>query len=205
MRSSDPWVTRAAVAGMIGPVVFWVVVAVLGVLLPTYSHVTEFVSTLGAVGAPYAIVQRLNFVLLGGSIIAFSVGLHRWFDESRRPSVGTFLMILLGLGVVGAGVFQSDPATPDSTTNLIHDSMSGIGLLAGIGGVTLLSRRLDGEPRWPRRRFTTTGTVLAALGSALLFFVFIDSTWVGLAQRLFIGVLTGWVGYHAYRLYRLSA
>lgn len=182
-------------------VVFWVVVVVLGVLTPGYNPVMEFISTLGAVGASYAAVQRLNFVLLGISLIAFAVGLHRWNGASRRPGMGTLLMALSGLGVVGAGLFQSDPAAPNSTTNLVHDATTGLSLLAGIAGVTLISRRLDRDSRWPRHPFATSATVVTLLVSATLFFAAIDTVWVGLAQRLFVGVLTGWTSYHAYRFF----
>lgn len=193
---------RLALAGAVGPLLFWGVVFLLGAVTPEYSHVSDFISTLGAVGAPYAVIQRINFVVLGVGVLSFAAAMHRWFDDGRRPAVSTLLLALLGLGVVGAGVFQSNPAAPESTTNVIHESVTGIGLLGGIAGISLTSRRFDRDPRWPGHRFATAAIVVAALVTAALFFVGIDTAWVGLAQRLFIGVLTGWVAYHAFGLYR---
>lgn len=51
----------AGVAGVAGPIIWWVVIVVLGLLWPEYSAVTTTISELAAVGAPDAIIQQRNF------------------------------------------------------------------------------------------------------------------------------------------------
>lgn len=191
-----------ALAGVVGPLLFWLVVFLLGALTPDYSHMSDFISTLGAVGAPYADVQRVNFVVLGLAIGAVALKLHRWFDDRRRPSLGTMLLALFGLGIIGAGVFPSHPADPGSTTELLHNAASGVGLFAGLLGIALTSRRLHRVDRWPQRLFGAPGTVATLILTAGLFAYSIDTAWVGLGQRLFVGTLTLWVAYVSTRLLR---
>ena len=194
---------RLALVGMVGPVVWWVLVAVNGAITPGYDHVSDFISTLGGVGAPYAIVQQLNFAVLGGSVLALGLGLHRWLGDGRRPKAGTLLVGVFGLGVILAGIFPEHAAAPGSLTNVLHNVTGIIGFLAGVVGIPLVSRRTGADDRWPSYRYEALGTALVVVGT---FVVFIQSgeAVVGLYQRLFIGVVTAWVILQSSRLYRLA-
>lgn len=192
---------------MVGPVVWWVLVVVNGAITPGYSHVGDFISTLGAVGAPYATVQTMNFAVFGSSILALSLGIHDWFGDGRRPRVGTVLLGIFGVGVILAGVFPANPAAPDSTTALLHDVTSTVAFVTGVTGVSLISRRSGGDDRWPSYRYEPIWTVVVVLVTFVGFMVSVvdESAVVGLTQRVFIGVLTLWLVMQSYRLYRLSA
>lgn len=204
MLETDTAVRRLALVGLVGPVVWWLLVVVNGAITPGYSHVSDFISTLGAVGAPYAAVQVVNFAVFGGAILALAIGLHARFDAGRRPRLGTVLLGLFGVGVVLAGVFPEHPAAPESTTNLLHNLTSTIAFVAGILGVALLTRRLGTDDRWPSYRSELVVTVAVVLVTFVGFMgsVFTDSAYVGLTQRLFIGVMSLWVMGQSYRLYR---
>lgn len=202
MFRSEQGMRRLALTGIVGPVVWWLLIIVNGAITPGYSHVSDFMSTLGAVGAPYAIVQQLNFAVLGGSILALMLGIHYWVGDGRRPRVGTVLLGVFGVGVILAGVFPEHPAAPDSMTNVLHDITGIIGFLAGIVAVGLVSRRLGADDRWPSYRYeaiATVGIVLVTFGV----FISSGSAIVGLTQRLFIGVMTLWMVLQSARLYRL--
>lgn len=197
---------RLALVGIAGPVTWWLLIIVNGAITPGYSHVSDFISTLGAVGAPYAAVQKVNFAVFGCSVLATTLGIHYWFDGWRRPRIGTVLLGIFGVGVVLAGVFPEDPASPDSTTNLLHNLVSTIAFIAGIGGVGLISRRIGIDDRWPSYRYELVWTVVIVFVTFVVFMssVFSESAYVGLTQRVFIGVMTLWVVLQSYRLYRLS-
>lgn len=193
---------RLALAGIVGPVVWWLLIVGNGAITPGYSHVTDFMSTLGAVGAPYAIIQQVNFAVLGGSILAMTLGIHRWFGDGRRPRIGTILLVVFGTGVILAGVFPENTADPDSMTNVLHDITGVAAFIAGIIAVGLVTRRVGADDRWPSYRYETLATIVVVL---VTFVVFLssDSAFVGLTQRLFIGVMTAWVVLQSVRLYRL--
>lgn len=197
---------RLALAGVVGPIVWWLLVIVNGAITPGYSHFSDFISTLGAVGAPYAIIQQFNFAVFSGSILALMLGIHYWFGDGRRPRFGTLLLGVFGVGVFLAGVFPENPAAPDSSTNVLHNIVSIVAFVAGIAGVGLVSRRIGADGRWPSYRYEPTGTVVIVLVTFVVFIfgVFSESAFVGLTQRLFIGVMTLWVAGQSIRLYRLA-
>jgi len=74
----DPVTRAAALSGIAGILVYAVIVAGLGHLTPGYDHMTQLISELGAVGAPYAAVMNiLGSGIFGLSDIVFAVGLRR--------------------------------------------------------------------------------------------------------------------------------
>ena len=71
-----------ALCGIAGPIIFALVVLILASLTPGYSHVADYMSELGATGAPYALfMNTLGFFLLGIMMIAFALGLHHGIKE----------------------------------------------------------------------------------------------------------------------------
>lgn len=194
---------RLAVAGIVGPVAWWLLIIVNGAITPGYSHVSDFMSTLGAVGAPFAIVQQLNFAVLGGSILALMLGIHSWFVDGRRPRAGTALLGVFGVGIILAGIFPEHPTAPDSMTNVLHNITGIIGFFAGVIAVPLVARRLGADDRWPSYRFEAIATVVIVVVTFGVFIATTESAIVGLTQRLFIGVMTLWVVLQSVRLYRL--
>lgn len=204
MSTHDRTTRRLALAGVVSPAVWWLLVVVNGAITPGYSHVADFISTLGAVGAPYAIIQQVNFAIFAAGIAAFAVGLHRWFEDGRRPRIGTLLLGVAALGILLSGPFQSDPAAPESTTNVLHDLVGSIAFLAVIVAIPLVSRRLDADGRWPRLRFETIWTTVVVVVTFVVFIVTIESAYLGVTQRLFIGGVSLWVAGQSYRLYRLA-
>lgn len=194
-----------ALFGVIGPIVWWLLIAINGAITPGYSHVSDFISTLGGVGAPYAIIQQINFAVFGGSIIALAIGIHYWFGDGRRPRTATALVVVFGIGVVLAGVFPENAAAPDSVTNVLHNIISVIAFIAGIVGVSLVTRRFSATDRWPTYRYELVGTVLIVFVTFVIFMftVFGESSIIGITQRMFIGVMSLWVVMQSFRLYRL--
>lgn len=194
-----------ALVGIVGPIVWWLLIIVNGALTPEYSHISDFISTLGAVDAPYAPIQTINFAVFGGSILALMLGIHYWFDAGSKPRTGTVLLGVFGVGVILAGIFPEHTADPDSMTNVLHNLTSTIAFVAGILGVGLISRRIVTDDRWPSYRYELIGTIVivSVTFAGFMLSIFRDSAFVGLTQRLFIGVMTLWLVMQSYRLYRL--
>lgn len=197
---------RLAIAGIVGPIVWWVLVAVNGAITPGYSHESDFISSLGGVGAPYAIPQQVNFVVFGGSIIALTLGIHYWFDKGHRPRVGTILLGIFGVGLILSGIFQENVAAPDSTTNILHDIVGIIAFIAGIIAITVIGRRFGRADQWPTMRFESIVVPVIVLLTFVVFMYSVTSEWavIGLTQRAFIGVISLWLVVQASRLHRVA-
>lgn len=197
------WLARVGIAG---PVVWWLLVAVNGAITPGYSHVGDFISALGAVGAPYATLQRLNFLLFGAAILALTAGIHAWLGDGRRPRPATVLVGVFGAGVALAAVFPMDLVTPGSLTDTLHTRVSMVAFLAAITGVSLLTRRLAGDDRWPTSPHEAAVTAAVVSGTFVLAVatVIVASPVLGLTQRLFLGVLSLWVVGQSLRLSRVA-
>jgi hypothetical membrane protein len=191
---------------MLGPIAWWLLIVLNGAITPGYSHVSDFISTLGSVGAPYAFLQQLNFGIFGGSILALAAGIHFWFDDGRKPRVSTALLGVFGSGVLLAAVFPENPAAPDSVTDTLHTIVSIVAFLAGVSAVSLVTRRLGAEDRWPTYRYEPAVTPVVVLMTFVVSVstVIIESPLLGLTQRVFIGVMSLWVAGQSRRLYRLS-
>jgi len=72
-----------------------------------YSPSKHPVSSLSL--GPYGWVQKINFVITGFLIIAFSIGLRFALRHSEGGLWGPLLLGIVGLGLVGAGIFDTDP------------------------------------------------------------------------------------------------
>lgn len=183
---------RLSLAGLVGPVVFWVLVITLGFLTPGYSHLHDAISDLGAIGAPYGVVQQANFVVLGLGILAFVVVVDRQFRAGGWPWIGVVLVGLLGLlGAIGSGVFPVDPASGAQLTDQLHGIGVIVGFHAGLIGIPLTTRRLANEDAWPAyhgRRATLGISAVVVASYAVFIGLGLDvDGYGGIAQRLYAG------------------
>lgn len=103
-QTADRWLIRAAWAGIIGPILFFLTwVAQELFLTEGYSPLEQPVSALAA--WPHGLVQTVNFVVFGLLTFAFAIGLHRGLAPSRFGIVGPALFAVTGLGLLWAAAF----------------------------------------------------------------------------------------------------
>jgi hypothetical membrane protein len=128
------WLFRC---GVIAGPLFVVAFLVHGALKPDYDPARHPVSSL-ALGL-YGWVQTVNFIVVGLLIVAFAIGLAT--RPGVRRKLGAILVGIWGIGLVGAGVFVTDPVsgyppgTPPmleeySTAGALHDLFSVPGFVA---------------------------------------------------------------------------
>jgi len=66
-----------SIFGILGPLVILLFMIILGFLHQDYNHLRDFISELGAVGAPYAYYMNyFGFTFLGVSLIFFGSALY---------------------------------------------------------------------------------------------------------------------------------
>jgi hypothetical membrane protein len=205
--------TRAFLAcGAIAGPLFVIVFLMEGATPASYDPLRHPVSSL-AIGE-LGWLQRVNFLVTGGLTIAFSVGLR----EALRPRGGSrwapFLIGLAGVGLLGAGIFVSDPyngyppGTPllpvQTVSGQLHDSFSALFFFGLPAACFVLGRRFLG---WDERAL---GWYSIATGLAFLLGFVLTAAGhqqvgdladiAGLLQRITIVIGFAWLTVLALRL-----
>ena len=136
-----------ALAGVIGPIWFTLVVIVQGLLQPDYSHVAMPISALAA--WPYGWMQRLNFYVFGALLTAVAVGLHLGMRSGRRGALAFPLLLTSGGGVILAGVFSWAGGPRAQLVEPVAHVVAALMTFLGAGtGLVALSRRMADDPAW---------------------------------------------------------
>lgn len=194
-----------AMCGVLGPIIFTLVLLNLGLFEPGYNHVTQYMSELGAVDVPNALLMNVfGFMVLGFLLMLFSVALDKGISDGPGWKVGPLLVFISGLAFVLVGFFPCDPGCKNvSMIGLIHGNMAFIAQFAMIGGPLFLLYRLEEDDRW--RRYVLFSFVIVIFGVFLgiLFRLAVFEEWVGLMQRVSFGVLFLWVEVMAIKVFRL--
>lgn len=209
----NPLQSILALCGMLGPVLFTIIVIILGQLQPGYSHVSQTVSALGEVGAANPGLQRANFIFFGMLIIAFSIGLSRGINDERGAKTGYLLLGVFGLvGLVASGLFPADAGGAAITfSGKAHRAASGIGFISAIVGILLVRGESKKDARWED---LSSYSLITGLTAIVLFIAFgsqISSPAspyyeiAGLLQRLFVLTLFQWFFVMGNRLRRVSS
>jgi hypothetical protein len=192
----------AALAGVIGPLLFGSVLLALSVLeydfmlgigwRPLSDPAGAWPSGL-ALGR-YGLAQVANFVASGLLLALFALGLHLGTTDGRGSRLGPALLSMAGTAMALMG-FETDPIRrvgPRSLHGLIHDAAFVIFVLAFLAALFSLWRRFDANPRWRgHARYTLATAILATLLLLL----------PGVAYYLFILTLLAWIEVTAIRLW----
>jgi hypothetical membrane protein len=108
--------------GVASPIIFIALVVVMGSLYPGYSHLTNFISDLGALDAPYEAplpqVQRFNFFQFGVGISVLALALYNGMERPSR--IGLAFQLAIGLGIFLSGIFPGHRSHPESHESLLH-------------------------------------------------------------------------------------
>lgn len=193
-----------ALGGVIGPILFAFLVFIAGVVYEGYSHISQKISELGGEGAEYAILQNLNFAIVGVLILGFSWALARTVGP---PHLGPALVGYFGLVLFAHAWIPCDLGCKGETTiGLLHNVTGLSAFLATIVGMLVLARRWRVEPTWQSHAGFTRGAVVVAL-AGLVWFVITQAADIqslgGIAQRTFAGALLLWIAVTAWKLHLL--
>jgi hypothetical membrane protein len=194
-----------AMCGVLGPVLYTLVLFNLGLFEPGYSHVAQYMSELGAVDAPHAVLMNVfGFMVFGCLLMLFSGALDQGIADGPGWKIGPVLIFTSGLAFVLVGFFSCDPGCHNvSFTGLMHGNMAFIAQFALIGAPLFLLFRLEEDDRW--RRYVLFSLVVVILGAmvGILFRLAVFDEWVGVMQRVSFGVLFLWVEVMAIKVFRV--
>ena len=195
-----------AICGIVGPILYAVVLITLGSLEPHYSHLSQSMSELGAVDARYNLIMNTaGFPLLGLLLIAFAIGLDRSIDKGRLSKIGPALVVVSGIALIMTGIFRCDPGCEDVTIiGKTHSAFAIIAALAMTLALLAIAPRLWGDDRWRSYvAYTMWTAVITLLVSAVYGFDVFES-WEGALQRIAMALPLIWVEVMSIRLLRLS-
>jgi hypothetical membrane protein len=193
----------SAACGILGPVLFSLVVLVLGILTPGYSPSEQMMSELGEAGAPYALVMNLGgFLFLGILLIAFSFGLRAALRPSGASLTGAVLVILAGLTYIGLAAFSCDRGCiPVTTSGSVHLLIGENAVFVGVIASFVLALAMRPDARWNGYWQYSVATGILVVLLLPLFSLFTGMT--GAVQWLVVGVILLWLFVIALRAYRI--
>ncbi len=193
-----------ALSGVAGPIVFILAEVIAAASQPSYNFVRDSISSLAL--TPLGWIQTIGFLAIGLLIEIFAAGL--FLNMRRKAGFGTSITLLgfFGFGLLLIGAFRADPVGGMHTVEgTIHDTASEAVLWLFFFAVLLLLPSLKGDPLW---RGTFHYTVVACLLSLALIlgYLFLPGKpgWLGLYERVLIGIAIVWVEVVAIQLLILS-
>ena len=208
-------VNRAAIAaGLLAAPFYLTLIIVLGAFEPGFSHRTALMSMLGGVPGGRGLAFNLGVAATGMLLIAFAIGLPRRLPPAWTAKAGSALLVIGGLGLIGAGVFHCNQdcrnilAEPDfvGRLHIIASLFAGMG--TGLAPFFVWAAMRRGTT-W--KNFATPTLVAAILANlpGITFWITISTGFrlhsiEGLIQRLGLVVVLVWVFFAAMRLWRLE-
>ncbi len=206
-RKTSHIVTISAFAGIIGPIIFTILVIVLGLLSPGYNHLTQAISELGANNAPNMNIQALNFVIFGILTILFATGL--WL-HNRSFRTCSILIAIYGISAIVAGPVHCDPGCPaqtSSTIQIAHNLDALIAFLAFAIAPLFFWRSAKNIPAWRKTGVLSldiANVSIPLVGAYIVIAGLSLSPYTGLLQRIFLGFLYAWLMLLSARLFQIN-
>lgn len=185
-----------SLGGALAPILFTCMTLICAYLRPDYSHITNFISELGATGTPYdKMMNYLGFIPAGLLFVLFSFSLLMLYTKTTLARAGASLILVFGLGMVAAGIYSCDPGCPPdgSPETEIHDMVSAVTFISAILGMVLLGMSFRKSSL-----FQNLGnlSIISGIVAATLLAVMINSfetrTFTGVWQRLLLLTIFVW-------------
>jgi hypothetical membrane protein len=189
-------------------VLFWTASLAFAAFRPAYSHLSNTISELGAVGTPHATAWNVLGFIIPGSLLAI-VGAVIARTANAEPSVSrtfaTALLVLSGLAVAGQGLMPAEMidgvADVSSSSTRGHFISSLISAAAWAIGALLLVGPMKRNPNWRSLHIVSVVLVVLALVAS---FALRGSVPDGLAQRIGNAFFCAWFIAMSLQLLRLG-
>jgi Protein of unknown function (DUF998) len=194
--SKSRWIKFAALAGIIGPAVFAVLVTGLtlaeagfmrSIGWNPFGNVLDWPS--GLAMGPYGWLMTINFFISGAMMAFFAYGLRLALQEK----FATTLLMMAGFAMMGL-IFTTDPTIrsyPKTWHGILHDSFFAVLGVMLMSGMLLLGRVFRKHEHWKNLSIYTWGTL------ALV----VPTFWLkGMAFYVFLAAILAWSEVVAFRL-----
>jgi len=173
---------------------------------PDYSHVSQFMSELGATGSPDGdLVNYFGFIPTELFILLFLLALLKVMHKSKLLVLGVACIAVYALSLIAAAFypcdFQCRPVDP-SFSHDMHMLFGAIAYLAGIVGVAILA--IDSKNWCESKVPLVSGFLIAACAFALMLNLDAELSYVGLVQRSMELLIYVWFLVFGFYIYKGS-
>ena len=185
----------AFVTGILGTLAVFLVTVVGGATFPNFSHSSQFISELGADGAPHAsIINLAGFLPAGLLLSAFAFFAWRLLPRSRATTLGLLGLVLFALGYIAAAFFPCEPGCRSAQPSLSQTMHNLLGLAGYFTAPLSLCALGWGARRWPKAgHLSVLGFIGGGLVLLSLLFFSPEFRYVGIVQRVLEGSVLSWV------------
>lgn len=203
-----------AIAGILVPILYLTLVTILGLLEPGYNHMSKMMSLLGGIAGVRGLIFNIGVSIVGILMIVFGVGLHKNINNGKGSKIGPGLIILGGVGLIGACIFHCDVGCANY---IVEKNFVGIMhvLTAFVGGLGLgispffIFARLRKDPKWGNYKwFTLIMGIITNIPAAVLwitvFTVGAPKETGGMIQRLTLIFPLIWIGVMSLKMLRVN-
>lgn len=181
----------------IGPLLFVTAIILFGFLNSGYSHVSQFISELGAKGANHSqLMNYLGIIPFGLSILLFSIGSLIALKNNMPNKISFTVLSVTGILFITAGIFSCDEGCSFENMSqeaVIHNVSAFAAFVLFLISAILLGINSFTE----KRNKTYLFSLISGMVGMFLFYVIsktgIYSEYRGLYQRLFITNFLIWL------------
>ena len=194
--------------GVLAPTLRLGLILLLGSLDPSYSQLRDYISELGARGAPSALVMNvIGTSLVGILLCIFSLGLYQAKEPSVLKTAGTAFLALSGLAFILVGVFPCDPGcslVDPSASMRIHMMAGTVAMVSQAIAPMLFGLRLVSGTSDRRHAATSLACGAIAVGAVIVLLLGQGASlaYPGLFQKVFQAAADLWVLISAVHLLR---
>ena len=193
-----------SVLGLIGAITYPIFILAASTQFPGYSHISEYISNLGAVGQPSALIMNIGFIVTGILIILFGFSTINHFKKDWKGLLGSLFIIFEGFSDISSGIFSCEPgcnATNPTMSEMIHNSLGPVAYPLFALGIFLWAFRFRKQENWNSFWKYTLVFAITGIIFLVLFIMTIDTPTVGLWQRLLTANMYLWMAIFSYKLW----
>ena len=195
------------ISGIIAPILFSIQLTIIGFYHPNYNHITQYMSELGAINAPYASIVNTGFSIGGILILLFSYGLYKELNDKKTMGklIGSALVGISGLSFFLIGFFPCDPNCVNvSTIGIIHSYLSDVTQTPLIFAPLFLLPTFKKDKKWQTIYFYSIITIILGITFFIIYKYYFFEGYTGLFQRISFGIPLFWVEIMGIKIYRLK-
>ncbi|MFX0076716.1 MAG: DUF998 domain-containing protein [Candidatus Hermodarchaeota archaeon] len=181
-------------SGMVGPVFFFALLTILGLMWNGYNPISTGMSEIGAIDSPFKdLMNYLGFSLLGIAIVLFTVSFKVYFKNNFQMTIASIFILIGGIFMFLVGFLPCDAQCIDVTlTGELHSLTSLISAILIPIGIMISAYPISKkwEKTWGYSSFCLG---ILSLMSGPIMFIEALSNYTGLFQRLGIGLSLLWI------------